>query len=219
MNLVKGIHGERATLPRELRHQPSPLRTRRRRADLMGMPASVHRYYTVEEVLAFPADGNTYELVYGELVVSPTPRMWHQRVVMRLSHILHEYCHREKCGEVFNVGCDLTWGRRDVITQPDVFVLTPEDVVLDRWAEVRNVPLIAEVLSPSTAHHDRFGKRLVYRDEGVSLYWIIDADECSIERWTPEAQFPVIERERLTWHPVGASQPLVIELTALFAKP
>ena len=74
------------------------------------------------------------------------------------------------------------WGRRDVITQPDVFVLAPEDAVLGRWAEVRHVPLIAEVLSPS-------------------------------------ARFPMIERERLNWHPAGASLPLVIELTALFAKP
>lgn len=80
------------------------------------------------------------------------------------------------------MGCDLTWGRRDVITQPDVFVLAPEDAALDRWAEVRRVPLIAEVLSPS-------------------------------------AQFPMVERVRLTWHPAEASQPLVIELAALFAKP
>ncbi len=185
----------------------------------MGMPAPVQTYYTVDEVLAFPADGNKYELLYGELVVSPTPRMWHQRVVMRLAHILLEYCHREGFGEVFSVGCDLTWGRRDVITQPDVFVLAPENAVLDRWAEVRHVPLIAEVLSPSTARYDRFGKRLVYRDQGVATYWIIDADECSVEVWTPDAQFPMIERERLTWHPAGASLPLVIELTALFAKP
>jgi len=122
----------------------------------MGMPAPVQTYFTVDEVLAFPDDGKRYELVYGELVVSPTPQVLHQRVVMRLTRILLEYCEREAVGEVFGVGADLTWGRRDVITQPDVFAVGPEDCGFKRWADVRRVPLIAEVLSPSTKRHDRF---------------------------------------------------------------
>ncbi|MGQ0650198.1 MAG: hypothetical protein ACT4P7_21860 [Gemmatimonadaceae bacterium] len=48
------------------------------------MPATERAYYTVDEVLAFPDDGNRYELVYGELLLSPTPRVAHQRVVMDL---------------------------------------------------------------------------------------------------------------------------------------
>lgn len=35
----------------------------------MGMPHAARRY-TVDEVLAFPADGNRYELVAGELLVT-----------------------------------------------------------------------------------------------------------------------------------------------------
>ncbi len=195
-----------------------PLRTRLRRADSMGMPAPVQTYFTVDEVLAFPDDGKRYELIYGELVVSPTPLVLHQRVVMRLTRILLEYCEREAAGEVFGVGADLTWGRRDVITQPDVFVVGPEDRGFKRWADVRRVPLIAEVLSPSTKRHDRFGKRLVYREQRVDVYWILDAEEASAEVWTPDAQFPVIERERLTWYPTGASAPLLIDLATLLAN-
>ncbi len=184
----------------------------------MGMPAQIQPYYTVDEVLAFPEDGNKYELIYGELVVSPTPRVWHQKIVMRLTHILLDYCRRETVGQVFCVGADLSWGRRDVITQPDVFVLSLEDSSIDQWAEVRHVPLIAEVLSPSTARHDRFGKRLVYRDQRVDTYWIVDADNHRVEVWTPDAQFPRVEREHISWSPTGASQPLVIMLPELFAK-
>ena len=77
-----------------------PLRYQRHRADSMGMPAPAQTYYTVDEVLAFPDDGNRYELVYGELLVSPTPRVRHQRVVMRLTRILLEYCDEERVGEV-----------------------------------------------------------------------------------------------------------------------
>lgn len=183
----------------------------------MGMPANAQTYYTVDEVLAFPDDGNRYELVYGELLVSPTPRVLHQRVVMRLTHILLEYCEREGVGEVFGVPADLTWGRQDVITQPDIFVVAREDAGFQHWAEVRRVPLIAEVLSPSTKCHDRFGKRLVYSDQRVDVYWILDAEEDFAEVWTPDAQFPVVERQRLTWYPAGASAPLVIDLAALLA--
>ena len=43
----------------------------------MGMPDTARRY-TVEEVLAFPSDGNRYELVHGELLVTPAPRNRHQ---------------------------------------------------------------------------------------------------------------------------------------------
>ncbi len=184
----------------------------------MGMPARAQTYYTVDEVLAFPNDGNKYELIYGELVVSPTPLFWHQVIVMRLTHILHAYCQREPVGEVFNVGADLSWGRNDVLTNPDIFVLPPEHWGVESWADVRHIPLIAEVLSKSTARHDRFGKRLVYRDQRVGTYWIVDGKKHAVEVWTPDAQFPHVERERLMWSPSNAAQPLVIELSELFAK-
>ena len=37
-----------------------------------------------------------------------------------------------------------------------------------------------------------------------------------MEVWTPEAVFPVLERERVAWHPAGATEPLVIELGVVF---
>jgi Uma2 family endonuclease len=73
-----------------------------------------------------------------------------------------------------------------------------------------------EVLSPSTARADRFTKRRLYQAQGVGTYWIVDADAGTVEVWTPEAAFPVGERERVTWHPTGAGEPLVIELAELF---
>lgn len=182
----------------------------------MGMPATVP-YYTVDEVLAFPEDGNRYELVFGELLVSPAPRLRHQRIANRLGQVLYPYCERESLGEVFVLPADLSWGRQDVLTQPDVFVLPPEYRSGAEWVDVRHVPLVAEVLSPSTARYDRFSKRLAYREVGIPVYWILDADQRLAEVWTPDAQFPMIKRETLTWHPTTASAPLVIDLAALFA--
>ncbi len=183
----------------------------------MGMPVPVQAYYTVDEVLAFPDDGNRYELVYGKLLVSPSPVLRHQRIVMRLVRRMADYCDKEAAGEVFGTAADLTWGRDDILTQPDVFVVGPEDAHLREWSALRHIPLVAEVLSPSTKGHDRFDKRRVYQDVRVGLYWIVDGEENQVEVWTPDAHFPLIEREQLVWKPAGATAPLTIDLPALFA--
>ena len=183
----------------------------------MGMPAHDATCYTVDEVLAFPNDGQKYELAYGKLLVSPSQLFRHQRIVMRLAMPLVEYCERHGVGEVFNVEADLTWGRQDVLTQPDVFVIGAEDSAVRAWADVRRVPLIAEVLSPSSRTHDRFDKRRVFQDRAVGLYWIIDPVERSAEVWTPQAQFPVREHESLTWTPAGVTEPFSVSLGELLA--
>jgi Uma2 family endonuclease len=182
----------------------------------MGMPASSVPYYRVDDVLAIPDDGNRYELAYGELLVSPAPSFRHQVVVSRLFRLLADYCDRERLGVALVSPADLTWGRTDVLTQPDVFVVSGEYDATASWSDIRNVPLVAEVLSPSTKGHDRFRKRRVYQDHNVDVYWIIDPDEKVAEVWTPRLQFPVVERESLRWHPAGASAPLVITLKSLW---
>jgi Uma2 family endonuclease len=184
----------------------------------MVMPARSSPYYTVEDVHAFPDDGNRYELVYGELLVSPPPRLRHERVVRRLGRLILDYCERERVGEVFCTRSDLTWGRSDTRVEPDVFVAGPEDSGAQEWVEIRHVRLVVEVLSPSTRAFDRFRKRVLYADRNVPVYWIIDADEDFVEVWRPGDEFPHLERERLTWHPDGATVPLVVELRDLFAR-
>lgn len=183
----------------------------------MGMPAHDATYYTVDEVLAFPNDGQKYELAYGKLLVSPSPLFRHQRIVMRLAYPLIAYCERFGVGEVFSVAADLTWGRQDVLTQPDVFVIGTDDSAVRSWGDVRRVSLVAEVLSPSSRTHDRFDKRRVYQDRDVDVYWIIDPVGRSAEVWTPQAQFPVMEYERLTWSPAGVDEHFSVLLAELLA--
>ncbi|MSR01550.1 MAG: hypothetical protein EXR94_02235 [Gemmatimonadetes bacterium] len=56
----------------------------------MGMP-NLAKTWTREQVLALPDDGNRYELVDGELLVSPAPRWVHQTGVKRLLFLLDPY--------------------------------------------------------------------------------------------------------------------------------
>ena len=71
------------------------------------------------------------------------------------------------------------------------------------------------MLSPSTTRADRFTKRRLYQEFRVPVYWVIDAEACAVEVWTPDATFPTVERERLLWHPDGAPDALTIDLTDL----
>lgn len=179
----------------------------------MGMAAPV--YYTADMVRAMPDDGNRYEVVYGELLVTPAPRPWHQILVHRLSLALGNYLQSEPVGIVLTAPADISWGP-DVLVQPDLFVIPPEEARTLNWSRMRTLLLVAEVLSPSTARGDRFLKRLRYREAGVPHYWLVDGDERSVEVWTPSDDFPAIERERLVWHPPGTREPFTLRLEALF---
>lgn len=173
-------------------------------------------YFTAEMVLAMPDDGMRHELVWGELLVSPSPEILHQRIVMRLAESLVVYCRRFGLGEVFGVTADISFSE-DTLVQPDVFVADPAHARAEQWKSVKSLRFVAEVLSPSTEKHDRFKKRRVYQMNGVDTLWIVDPVRCLVEVWTPESRFPVVKTERVTWHPAGASEPLVIELADLFA--
>jgi Uma2 family endonuclease len=178
----------------------------------MGMAAPL--YYTADMARELPDDGNRYEVVYGELLVTPAPRPWHQIVVQRLGVALELYLRDQPVGVVLSSPADISWGP-DVLVQPDVFVVPTHEARTLTWSRMRTLLLVAEVLSPSSAKGDRFLKRLRYREAGVPVYWVLDADERSVEVWTPGDDFPTIERERLVWAPSGADKPFTLTLEEL----
>ncbi len=175
----------------------------------MGMAAP--NYFTADMVRALPDDGNRYETVHGELLVTPAPRLPHQFVITQLVVRLHAYLERYPVGDVLTSPADISWAP-DVLVQPDVFVAVRDETRTWDWKHVKTLSLAIEVLSPSTQRHDRFAKRRAYQEYGVACYWIIDIESRAVEVWTPEATFPVVERERLVWHPTGAPDPLLIPL-------
>lgn len=173
-------------------------------------------YYTADMVRALPADGNKYELVYGELLVTPAPRPLHEIVVARLTYALTQYTQVHPIGFVFGLPGDLTWGRQDVLVQPDIFVTRLDELRNLDWEQIRHLLLVAEVLSPSSLRADRFTKRRRYQDAGVPLYWVVNADAQSVETWTPGDSFPQVDQEQLLWHPEGVDAPFMLELKELF---
>lgn len=180
----------------------------------MGMAAPL--YYTAEMVRQMPDDGNRYEVVHGELLVTPAPRLWHEELAHRLCEALRRYLASEPVGHALAGRSDISWGLDDVLVEPDVFVAPLEHVRMLDWNEIRHLLLAVEILSPSSGRHDRFTKRRLYQERGVPLYWIVDGDARFVEVWRPEDRFPVVEREQLVWHPAGAETPFRLGLGELW---
>lgn len=179
----------------------------------MGMAAPI--YYTADQVRALPDDGNRYEVVHGELLVTPAPRLLHQEVVRRLLVSLSRYLESEPVAHVLPAPADISWGP-DTLVQPDVFVIPLEQARTLDWVRIKDLLLVAEVLSPSSARADRFTKRIEYQRHGVPQYWVVDADQQQVEVWTPDDTAPRFERNRLVWHPAGAARAFELELWELF---
>jgi len=174
-------------------------------------------YFTADMVRALPDDGNRYELVLGELLVTPAPTLWHQEIVGRLHEELRAYFRRNPVGHVFTSPADISWSS-DTLVQPDVFVADLDEVRTVDWSNVKNLQLAVEVLSPTTVRYDRFTKRRLYQDVGVPVYWMVDPDQRLVEVWTPGDLRPVTRKDRVMWIPEGATQQFTIALADLFRE-
>ena len=181
----------------------------------MSMPLT--RHFTADDVRAMPDDGNRYETVRGELLVTPPPGGKHQYFVEELVDIVGAYLKSNGLERPFRVTADISFDR-DTLVQPDIFVadLTVFKQTWD-WADIRSFQLVVEVVSPSSEKTDRTTKRRLYQEQLIPEYWVVDIDQRQIEVWTPKARFPVIERERLTWRHPALDNDCVIELPKLFS--
>jgi Uma2 family endonuclease len=179
----------------------------------MGMAAPL--YYSAEMVRKLPDDGNRYETVHGELLVTPAPRAWHQEVAARIFVELRAYLGKYGRGHAFQSPADISWAP-DVLVQPDLFVVDLNQARSLDWSQMKDLLLTVEVLSPTTARYDRYTKRRLYQEVGIPCYWIVDPDEKLVEVWTPESLFPTVERERVTWQREGVEEQFVLDLEELF---
>jgi Uma2 family endonuclease len=182
----------------------------------MAMPNAARRY-TVDEVLAFPPDRNRYELVHGELLVTPSPSQAHEIVREELLFRLAQYVRAlPPTARLFAAPADIIWSQEDYV-QPDVLVV-PVNEVTGKWRDIRTLFLAVEVLSPSSAKADRVLKRRLYQERGVGTYWMVDHRARLVEVWHPEDARPEIETDTLRWRLTPDSPELVIPLDEVFAN-
>ena len=180
----------------------------------MVMPATTR--WTADMVRALPDDGKRYEVIDGELFVTPSPALRHQEAVYEMAIRLGPYVKAHSLGRVIVSPADVTFPDGSLV-QPDVFVAPLTEGRRPRdWSDVKTLLLAIEILSPSTARADRLVKLRLFRRQHVPEYWIVDVDARLLERWRPEDERPEILAEQLEWTPDPAHPPLLVDLPAYF---
>lgn len=175
--------------------------------------------WTYAEYARLPDDGNRYEVIDGEVCMTPAPGPAHQRVAAELFLKLQSYVRSLGLGEML-WDVDLLFVSGQYLRPDMLFV--PRDVkerVTDRGME--GVPgLVVEVLSPHSRHMDRIRKPPRYRDFGVPEYWVVDPDGRAVERHRLSADAaPEICRDTLVWQPDPDAPALELDVTSVFAGP
>jgi Uma2 family endonuclease len=191
----------------------------------MAMPA-IRRHWTTVEVRDLIDESKPwprFELINGELFVTPSPGSPHQLAVTDLAIAIGAYLGDDDLRAVLVSPADLEL-QPESITQPDVFVvpLNP-DAEFDpdnspTWKDVERLILAVEVISPSSVRIDRVDKRDFYMQSPVDEYWVVDLDARAVERWIPDRETPEILRESIEWHPAGATTPFSLDLEEFFQR-
>jgi len=157
-------------------------------AEWYSPPMPVDTRLTYEDYSLLPNNGKRYEIIDGELLVTPSPRRSHQKVVTNLVYYLVEFVRRHDLGEVYAAPFDVVFSRYDVV-EPDVLYVSKARASVLTEKNVQGAPdLVVEVVSETTAEIDRTTKLKLYARCGVQEYWIIDPVECSAEVYRLEKQ-------------------------------
>jgi Uma2 family endonuclease len=145
----------------------------------MSTPTGVRTTLEYDDLAHLPEDGNTYEILEGDLYVTPSPSPIHQRVAKRLARQLEDFFEAGGHGEVFVAPLDVILSERDVV-EPDLIVVADPSQVSGRAIEGAPL-LLVEILSPTSIQRDRIVKATRYAALGVPHYWIVDLEARAVE--------------------------------------
>lgn len=173
--------------------------------------------YTIEMLEAFPANGKRYEILDGELIVTPAPNPIHQTLQWRLGRTLGLYVESRGLGQLWFGPADVIFDEQTLFEPDLVIVLGEEARRIRSWRELPDPALAVEILSPSSARYDRGPKRERYLTR-VAEYWIVDPEARLIERWRRGEERPQVCRESIEWQPVPGVAPLYVDVGVLFAE-
>jgi Uma2 family endonuclease len=174
----------------------------------MAMPLSTP--WTIDELDRLPDDGNRYEVLDGELLVTPAPSDFHQDIVDRLSLRLWPFVIAHNLGRVQSPRAVIQVG--DSQLEPDLMVRP--------WAPPRgwkHAPLpilVVEVLSKATRQRDLGPKRGFYVRNGIAEYWVVDRETRSVLQIKQDGESLI--SIGLEWQPPLTTATLVIDVAELF---
>ncbi|MDI6734834.1 MAG: Uma2 family endonuclease [bacterium] len=137
--------------------------------------------FTYQDYIHFPDNGRRYQIIDGEVYMTPAPVPYHQKILLNLAEILRNFVRRNNRGEVFIAPCDVLLSDVDIV-QPDIFFVSREKLAIIKEKYIEGTPdLVIEILSPYTQKLDRITKKRLYEVYKVAEYWIADTDKKTLE--------------------------------------
>ena len=183
----------------------------------MAVPVPTNaKVWTLEEVHSLPDDGNKYELVHGELFVTPPPTVRHEDILAHLGRILVPFVAANELGEVYHPRSVIRFQGSEA--EPDLMVRRPHPEPDAAWDALPVPLLVVEVISSGTRRRDQEQKKAFYREAGVPEYWIVDPERRSIIV-VRRGDNDRVENERVEWRPAGGEAMLTVALEDVFSTP
>jgi Uma2 family endonuclease len=121
-----------------------------------------------------------YEIINGELVVSPAPALDHGQIVLAIYDAFRPIIRAGKLGRIWVAPGDVELGLYNTV-QPDLFFIARERLKIAKQHVIGSPDLAIEVVSPSSRSRDYIAKRVIYEEAGVKEYWIVDPMKRSID--------------------------------------
>ncbi len=145
------------------------------------MPATIEKKtFTYKDYEKLP-EGSPYQLIGGDLVMTPSPIPYHQILIGKIFLKLSKYVEDKKVGMVLLAPLDVYFSETDTY-QPDIMFISRERLNIVGEKKIEGPPdLIIEILSPQTAYYDLRTKKDTYEKSGVKEYWIVDPIQKIIE--------------------------------------
>lgn len=130
--------------------------------------------WTLERYLKEAPEHQIWEFVRGEVVMYSPATAEHQDLVRFLLRLLDGYCEARGWGKVLT-GPAAVQILPDVVREPDLFVLSPQEVLKAKGTPLNVRPtLVVEVVSPSTRTIDLVEKARDYAQAGIPEYWVVE---------------------------------------------
>jgi Uma2 family endonuclease len=140
-------------------------------------------------------EGAPYQLIGGELVMTPAPSIYHQIISGRLGFQMRSFVTKQKLGLILDAPVDVCLGETETF-QPDILFISKERMEIVEPARINGAPdLVVEILSPATAYYDLRKKFKVYERCGVREYWIVDPDDKSVQVFSLKDGKLVLDQE------------------------
>ena len=134
------------------------------------------RPLTYDDLQDMPQDGQRYEIIDGELIVTTAAVPKHQIVSHRLAVACDRGIVEPGIGQVFEAPLDVRLSAHDTV-QPDLLAIRRERLHIVGEKSIEGAPdLVVEILSPSTRGYDQVRKAALYTRSGVPEFWIVDPD-------------------------------------------